>query len=192
MTIPPPKLIVAGDEIERLRVQASRMMPRDLAPKFDPSDIVQNTLLEAHRDREQFRGTTTTQYEHWMAAILRNTLRRMIRQFRRSKKREVRRERLDGVEEPASTFFRNVPVSTATPGAKAADREILEVATVAIGRLSPEHRDVIKMRNTDKLGWMEIGQQLGRTESAARGLWYRAIESLRTELAKSIDLDKAR
>ena len=37
-----------------------RLDPR-LRPKFDASDVVQQTLLEAHRDLAQFRGRTVAE-----------------------------------------------------------------------------------------------------------------------------------
>jgi len=60
--------------------------------RLDPSDVVQQTLLEAHRQRGQFRGQTDVERAAWLRQILAHNLADAARRLHRDK-RDVRRER---------------------------------------------------------------------------------------------------
>jgi DNA-directed RNA polymerase specialized sigma24 family protein len=56
-----------------LAVLARHLDPQ-LRRRLDPSDVVQQTLLHAHRHRDQFCGRTEGEWLAWLRAILANTL----------------------------------------------------------------------------------------------------------------------
>src|SRR5262245_62414659 len=60
--------------------------------KVDASDIVQETLLEAHRDFERFQGRTSAEWLAWLRGILSNNAADLIRKYRGTEKRQTRRE----------------------------------------------------------------------------------------------------
>src|SRR5262252_7626173 len=53
--------------------------------KVGASDIVQQTLLEAHRDRAHFRGRTVGEQAAWLRQILARNLANVVRDLRRDK-----------------------------------------------------------------------------------------------------------
>ena len=53
-----------------LLLVANRELPPDLRPKVGPSDLVQETLLRAHRHFGQFRGATEDELLAWLRQIL--------------------------------------------------------------------------------------------------------------------------
>ena len=60
--------------------------------KFDPSDIVQQTLLEAVRDFPQFRGGTEAELAAWLRRILAHVLSHQFRQFVAHSRRDLNHE----------------------------------------------------------------------------------------------------
>ncbi|MBI3465270.1 MAG: sigma-70 family RNA polymerase sigma factor, partial [Planctomycetes bacterium] len=85
-----------GRALERFRqylmLVARQQIDEQLRGKLDPSDVVQQTLLEAHRNRDQFRGQTEAELAAWLRQILAHSLADAIRALRRAK-RDVTRER---------------------------------------------------------------------------------------------------
>ena len=60
--------------------------------KIDASDIVQQTLLNAHQNQAQFRGGTEAECMAWLKQILANNLADAVRGLARAK-RDISRER---------------------------------------------------------------------------------------------------
>src|SRR5438874_634594 len=73
-------------------VQLNKAMPRDLQAKFDSSDIVQETLLDAHRNYAQFKGHTDQEFLRWLCGMFKNQFRNLVRRYRLTGKRQVARE----------------------------------------------------------------------------------------------------
>src|ERR1700693_652846 len=85
----------AGRGLERFRSYLLLLARVRLDPlvraKVGASDVVQQTLLEAHRDLVQFRGRTVGEQAAWLRQILARNLANVLRDLRRDK-RDVARE----------------------------------------------------------------------------------------------------
>ena len=75
-----------------LRVLAQAQLSRQFRRHFDASDIVQQTLLEAHEGGHHFRGNTPQEQMAWLRRILARNLADEIKRLRR-KRRDIGRER---------------------------------------------------------------------------------------------------
>src|SRR6266481_5691391 len=60
--------------------------------KFDPSDIVQQTLLEACRALPQFRGNTEAELAAWLRQVLAHVLAHEVRRYHGTQQRDLARE----------------------------------------------------------------------------------------------------
>ena len=67
-------------------------LDRKLRGKLDASDVVQQTLLEAHQALESFRGDDLAAQAAWLRQILARNLANAVRDLTRAK-RDVRKER---------------------------------------------------------------------------------------------------
>jgi RNA polymerase sigma-70 factor (ECF subfamily) len=175
-----------------LGVLARARLGARLRGVVNPSDLVQQTFLEACRDLGQFEGTTEAQWRAWLRRILAHNLATLVERHVRARKRDVRRRvSLDqGVAAPAgfgapAREFLVSPLSS--PSAPARRREASAVLAERLARLAGPYRDVLLLRNFEGLPFDEVARRLGRTAGAVRALWVRALDRLRL-LLKEEDL----
>src|SRR5438477_6528604 len=76
-----------------LTLLARLQISRRLQAKVDPSDLVQETFLKAHRHFAQFRGRTESELVSWLRQILAATLANLVRHYYAAQRRDVRLER---------------------------------------------------------------------------------------------------
>jgi RNA polymerase sigma-70 factor, ECF subfamily len=152
--------------------------------KFDASDIVQQTMLEAVRGWPKFRGGTEAELAAWLRQILAHVLMHEMRRFGASQRRDVSRE--ESLEQALAESSRRLGDALASPGSspsERASRQELELRLAdALARLPADHAEVIVLRNVEGLSHDEIAQRMGRGVGAVRMLWVRALARLRREL----------
>ena len=160
---------------EYLRLLARARVGRDLHTRLDPSDLVQDALLEAHRDFRQFLGQTEVELTAWLRRILVRNLADQLKHHQ-SQKRDLGREQpLEVLVEQAHEALA-APLST--PSAQAARREQAVVLANALARLPDDYREIITRRHIEGQSFEEIALAMGRSSGAARMLWMRALERL--------------
>jgi len=163
-----------------LGVVARAQVETWMQAKVDPSDIVQQTLLEAHRDFDRFQGQTGNEWLAWLRRILTHNAADFVRRYHGTAKRQARREvafagpgdesHVAGAPEPAA------PGATPSQQLILADDQLRVAA--AVGQLSPDHQEVIVLRNLERLPFDEVAARMNRSRPAVQMLWMRAIKKL--------------
>jgi len=166
------KLLIAAQLDDRLRVRVS------------PSDIVQETFFEAHRDFHQFRGQSTGEFVAWLRKILVNNLLHVVEQHLLAEKRDVRREvSLEQIGKRLEQSTARLESLLAEPGdspsgyAQRNEQEIM--LADALAELPGDYREVILLRHVEGLPFDEVALRMDRSSGAVRMLWLRALERLR-------------
>ncbi|MGE0755534.1 MAG: sigma-70 family RNA polymerase sigma factor [Pirellulaceae bacterium] len=172
-----------------LKLLAQVQLEKQLRGRVSPSDVVQETLMEAHRDFEQFRGTSQAEFAGWLRRILVHTLARLVEYHVLAAKRDVRRE--IALEDMSASLERStirlgaiLAAPGTSPSSAVEHHEHLLALADALAALRPEHGEVIRLRHLEGLPFAQVAERLQRTEGAVRMLWLRAIEQLRRQLAK--------
>jgi RNA polymerase sigma-70 factor, ECF subfamily len=172
-----------------LVVLASMQIEKRLQPRVSPSDVVQETMLRAHKHFGQFRGTTEQELLAWLRQILVNNLAKFVEQHmlaaRRDVRREVSMERIGAaLEHSTIQLAALVPAATKSPSMAVQQREEAVVLADRLAMLPEDYREVLVLRNLRGLPFDEIARQIGRSIGATRMLWLRAIEKLRSVYRK--------
>jgi RNA polymerase sigma-70 factor (ECF subfamily) len=191
--INPDSLDVA--ELDRYRSWLGLLARLQVEPrfrtKFDPSDIVQQTLLEAVRDWPKFRGSNEAELAAWLRQILAHVLLHEVRRFGGAQRRDVGRE--VSLEQALAESSRRLGDALVAPGSspsEQAGRHELELRLAdALARLPADYAEIILMRNVEGLSHEEAAQRMGRGIGAVRMLWVRALSRLRQELDLQTETD---
>lgn len=165
-----------------LERKARRLLAAKPLPQVTPEDLTQETALKVVLNFVQFAGQSEGEFRSWLATILQNTLENLRRYFQ-GKKRDSERESPDAWPNGGS-LIEQIQISDPSPSSQARRREWDGLLWRAIDQLPDRHREVVLLRDRDDLSFVEIGQQLGCSEEAARKLFKRAVEMLRAQLAQ--------
>ena len=167
-----------------LTLLARVRVDRRLRSKFSDSDIVQETMLQAHRDFDQFRGSTEAEFANWLRAIMSRKEALFARKFYGTAARDPRLEvRIQGEFDNSSQMLQRALVSLRpSPSEMHSTREAAVLLADALAALPDHYREVVVMRHVEGLKIHDIAEHLGRTADSVNKLWARAIIMLRTSL----------
>ena len=152
--------------------------------KFDASDILQQTLLEAWKGEAAFQGNTSAQRIAWLRTILGRVIGREVRKYDGTQKRDPGRELSlqRSIDQSSILLDHMLPADTDSPSLDADNREQQTIIADVLESLPEDYREVIVLRNLRGLPHAEIATKLERSESAVRMLWLRALEELRSRV----------
>lgn len=165
-----------------LRLLARFGLDPRLQSKLDPSDIVQQTLLEAHRDRAAFRGTRD-EVRAWLRQILARNLANALRDFRREKRDLAREQALEALVDASSARVEAwLAADGSSPGAALERQEEATRLARALEALPEAQREVVVLRHLHGWSLHDIALHVGRSTTAVAGLIHRGLLALRRHL----------
>ncbi len=151
--------------------------------KVGASDVVQQTLFEAHRDLDQFRGRTAGEQAAWLRQILARNLANVLRDLRRDKRDVAREQPLQAaVDESASRLEVWLAAEQSSPSQQVERQERAVLLAEALATLPENQREAVVLRHWHNCSLVDIGEQLGCTTAAVTGLLHRGLRKLRQKL----------
>lgn len=168
-----------------LRVLVDAGIDPRLRGKIDPSDLVQQSLVQAVGAQESFRGTTEAERLAWLKQILVNNVFQAVRHHTRQK-RDVNRERSirAAIEESAMRGESLLLSKEAAPDEMALRGERTLELYAALEELGAEQRTAIELHYWQGLPVSEVAARMEKTIAAVGGLLKRGLKLLRESVSR--------
>ncbi len=154
--------------------------------RVEASDVVQQTLLDAHRQRGQFRGATAAEMAAWLRRMLACNLADALRALGRQKRDAARERSLEAALDESSSRLEAWLVSEGSSPSQHAQRgeDLLRLAD-ALTTLPEAQREALVLHYWQGLTLAEAAARMGRTAASVAGLLQRGLKALRGLLNES-------
>jgi RNA polymerase sigma-70 factor (ECF subfamily) len=169
----------------RLRAAVAVRLDRRLAPRVDPSDVVQETLAEAARRLPDYLHQRPLPFYPWLRQLALQRLIEVHRHHVRAGKRSVQREQAALAplpDESAAALAQRLFGRGSSPSAGLHRREVAHRVQAALLQLCQRDRELLVLRHLEQLPTHDVAAVLGLTEGAVKMRLLRALERLRTLL----------
>jgi RNA polymerase sigma-70 factor (ECF subfamily) len=163
-----------------LRMLAGARFPRQLGGHFEPSDVVQKTLLKAHENLAQFRGRTDGELAAWLGRILTNVLTDELRRAAAAA-RDAALEQSIGpaLEQSSARLEAWLAAEEASPSERAVRQEELLRLAEALAQMPADQRTAVELQKLQGYSVEAVARAMGRSKSAVGGLLRRGMRRLR-------------
>ncbi len=160
-----------------------RLDPK-LRPRVDPSDVVQEAQMEAHRRLEDYVKQPPLPFRLWLRQIAFDRLLMMRRRHVEAGKRAVGRD-LPLPDRSSLLLARQFFSAGPSPSQQLLQREFVRRVREAVSQLPPGDREVLILRKLEELSNQETAHVLGVDPASASRRFGRAVLRLRDILIQS-------
>jgi RNA polymerase sigma-70 factor (ECF subfamily) len=167
-----------------LRRLAELRLDARLRARVDPSDVVQETQLDALRQLAGFLARRPMPFRLWLRKTAEERLRMIERQHLGASKRAVGRE-VAWPDEFAARLAPEAATRDPTPSQQLAQGELARRVREAVARLPERDREILLLRTFEGLSYAEVGYLLEVDAATARQRHGRALLRLHQLLTES-------
>lgn len=166
---------------QRLRQMIDLRIDRRLCSRVDPSDVVQETLAEAHRNLDDYLEEEPLPIYPWLRQFAANRLADLHRRHLHAVKRSVLRESIPQEEGDGSVVgLADWLVSTrSSPSRNLIREEVRGQVQRALLELPERDREILVLRYLESMATDEIAAVLGISIGAVKVRHLRALERIR-------------
>ncbi|WP_406696781.1 sigma-70 family RNA polymerase sigma factor [Singulisphaera sp. Ch08] len=189
------QLACQGDEVAReqlltcfrgrlRQMVAVRLDPR-LAARFDPSDVVQEALLDAARNLTAYLAEPPLPFYPWLRQFAWNRLVELHRHHLLAQRRSVTCEQVGRLPLPdeSTAYLANHLLDSGTSPSQGLIRdEMIQRVRDVLAAMAVHDQEVIALRYLEQLSVSEIAAVLGVSEGAVKSRHMRALLRLRVLL----------
>ena len=166
-------------ELPWIRERLHHRLGHALRQRGDTEDYVHDVVLEVLRYTPAFLVSSNDTFRRVVTQISENLLRDKHDFYARRRRTAAKEQPLD-----SAVLCLDARARSATSPTKGAARNEEEAwVRLALDLLTPQDRDVIVLREYDKLAFAELGARLGIAENAARMRFQRALARLADKMA---------
>jgi RNA polymerase sigma-70 factor (subfamily 1) len=151
-----------------------------LRSKFDLSDVVQETMLEAWRDMQRLQALDAEGRKRWLRRMLVNNLLQTIERWRAGRRDARLEQPLEAAAAESSCRLRNwLAVEDSSPSERLARQEEGLRLLEALAQLDARQREALMLQKYHGWTLTQIAEHLGCTVGAVAGLHARGLKALR-------------
>ena len=184
---------MTGEMTDRLRPERYRSYLRLVARmslrawgraanKVDASDVVQDTLLRAHKALPQFQGTTSAELQAWLRKILETQLLDAVRYWHRGKRDAELERSFRGTVDDSNGRIERLAKDQTSPSAYVERAERALRLAEALEALPEDQQNAVELHHLHGYSVSEIASQMGRSKPSVAGLLRRGLAGLREPL----------
>ncbi len=170
-----------GRHRDRLCGMVRLRMDGRLASRLDPSDVVQEALLEAAGKLPEYLAKRPVPFYPWLRRLTWEKLNKLHERHLHTRKRSVLREEAVALELPDDSVLnlaRRLAARAASPSEKLAHQEMCERVRAALRQLPEGDREMLVLRYLEELATAEVAAVLGISEAAVKMRHRRALDRL--------------
>ncbi|MDC0937019.1 sigma-70 family RNA polymerase sigma factor [Pirellulales bacterium] len=175
----------------RLRAMIALRLDQRLSARVDPSDVVQETLAEAHVKLPEYLRTQSVPFYPWLRRLAWERVVRLHRQHLIAEARTVTREENFEVVLPDQSALQlayQFVANGSTPSEHVIQAELKGRVRTALGRLDARDREVLILRYLEHLSIEETAATLELSTGAVKSRQRRALERF-SQLVQQSDED---
>lgn len=172
--------------LPQVRDQVRRRLGPALRGVLESEDLLQESLAQAFVSLGDFEPRHEGALFDWLAGIVERRIRDAARHAGREK-RDRRREVPLAAQNGSQTSPAGIdpPDTERTPASAAALEEERAILLAALEQLPEKQREVVRLRNVERLPWPVVARMLGcPSPDAARMMYARALSALRGTLGR--------
>ena len=166
----------------RLRRMVAVRMDPALAARVDPSDVVQEVLMEAHRTLDAYLKDRRLPFYPWLRRLAWERLAKLYRHHVGSRKRSLLREGAEGPGLPdrsALALAERLVAGGTSPSRHLLRKEMRDRVRAALAGLGERDREVLALRFLEGLSTAETAVVLGLGAGAVKSRVMRAVARFR-------------
>jgi RNA polymerase sigma-70 factor (ECF subfamily) len=179
-----------GRHRDRLKHMVALRLDRRLTARVDPSDVVQEALLEAAQGLSDYLRQRPVPFYPWLRQLAWDRLVALHRRHLHALRRSVKREQPLAPhlsDESAQQLADRVLARQSSPSDRAVRSELRVRVRAALDRLGERDREVLMLRHLEQLSTRETAAVLGMSEGAVKARHLRALERLRVLLGAELE-----
>ena len=163
----------------RLRAMIALRLDRRLSARMDPSDVLQETMIQAHQKLPEYLRTQPIPFYPWLRRIAWENIVQLHRQHLLAQARAVtREERLDVAlpDQSAVQLAERLIAKGSSANQRLIEKELKDRVQAALAQLDPRDREVLVLRFLEQLSIEEASAVLEISQEAVKSRQRRALE----------------